>query len=81
MNVTVRFFASAREKARREQTECELAPGARVCDLWEALCREYPALADLTPAMSFAVNREYAERSQVLADDDEVALIPPVSGG
>jgi molybdopterin synthase catalytic subunit len=81
MKVRVRFFASAREKARVDETERELAGGARVADLWEALCSEYPALNDLTAAMSFAVNREYAERSQALAEGDEVALIPPVSGG
>jgi len=81
MKIRVRFFASAREKTRVDETERELGSGARVADLWDALCAEYPALNDLTPAISFAVNREYAERTQALVDGDEVALIPPVSGG
>jgi len=81
MKVCVRFFASARERARCSESEREVATGTRVADLWNELCSEIPALADLTPAISFAVNREYVERTHALADGDEIALIPPVSGG
>jgi len=61
--------------------ERTLADGATVTELWNALCRERPDLEPLSASVTFAVNREYVERTHRLADGDEVALIPPVSGG
>lgn len=81
MTVRVRFFASVRERLRREQAEVELSDGASVADLWGALCRSYPTLTEVGASMSFAVNQEYVARDHPLADRDEVAVIPPVSGG
>jgi molybdopterin converting factor subunit 1 len=81
MKIEIRFFASTREKARMTETEREVPEGATVADLWCRLCEEFPDLEELSPSISFAVNREYAEREQRLEDGDEVALIPPVSGG
>ncbi|HVN85195.1 MAG TPA: molybdopterin converting factor subunit 1 [Candidatus Binatia bacterium] len=81
MNVRVRFFASIRQKLRRDDLECSLAAGATVHDLLDHLCRDFPALVDMRRSVSTAVNREYADADHVLADGDEVALIPPVSGG
>ena len=81
MKVQLRFFASLREKLRRSEAEWELAEGASVADLWSSLCNSHPDIEPLGPSMSFAVNREYVERDRVLSNDDEVALIPPVSGG
>jgi molybdopterin converting factor subunit 1 len=81
MIVRLRFFASLRERLNASAAERALADGATVADLWAALCRERPDLAPLSASISFAVNREYVERAHVLADGDEVALIPPVSGG
>jgi MoaE-MoaD fusion protein len=72
--VTVRLFAGLRERAGRSQVELEAV--ARVEDVWPAL-----DLGDEPPGLLYAVNREYAERGRELADGDEVALIPPVSGG
>ena len=74
MRVTVRLFAGLRERAGRSQLELEDV--ARVEDVWSAL-----ALGDEPPGLLYAVNREYVEPGQELADGDEVALIPPVSGG
>jgi molybdopterin converting factor subunit 1 len=81
MTVRLRFFASLRERLKASAAERTLADGATVADLWAALCRERPDLQPLSASISFAVNREYVEREHVLADGDEVALIPPVSGG
>lgn len=81
MIVQLRFFASLRERLQASAAERTLADGATVADLWSALCRERPDLQPLSASISFAVNREYVERGHVLADGDEVALIPPVSGG
>jgi molybdopterin synthase catalytic subunit/molybdopterin converting factor small subunit len=74
VRVTVRLFAGLRERAGRSQVE--LADVARVEDVWSRL-----DLGTEPPGLLYAVNREYVERGHELADGDEVALIPPVSGG
>ena len=81
MKVRLRFFASLRESLGASEAEWTVAESATVHDLWNALCAEHPNLERLTSSISFAVNREYVERNHRLSDDDEVALIPPVSGG
>jgi len=74
VTVTVRLFAGLRERAGWSRRELEGV--ARVADVWPAL-----GLGDEPPGLAYAVNREYADRGRELADGDEVALIPPVSGG
>lgn len=79
--VTLLFFASLRERVGCAEAEWTLPDGATVADLWESVCGKHPQAAPLGRSMSFAVNQEYVRRDHVLADGDEVALIPPVSGG
>jgi len=76
MQVTVRLFAQLRERAGRRELELDLPDGARVAD---ALA----AVSDLAAGLPLvmAVNREYAAADHPLAAGDELALIPPVSGG
>ncbi|MCA1683315.1 MAG: molybdenum cofactor biosynthesis protein MoaE [Actinobacteria bacterium] len=74
MKVKVRLFAGLRERAGT--AERELDEVATVADIWPAL-----GLGDEPPGLLYAVNRRYAERDRPLADGDEVAVIPPVSGG
>jgi molybdopterin synthase catalytic subunit len=74
VRVTVRLFAGLRERAGRARLELEDI--ARVEDVWPAL-----GLGDEPPGVLYAVNRSYVEPGHELADGDEVALIPPVSGG
>jgi molybdopterin synthase catalytic subunit/molybdopterin converting factor small subunit len=74
MRVTVRLFAGLRERAGRSRIELEDV--ARVDEVWPAL-----GLGDEPEGLLYAVNREYVERGAELRDGDEVALIPPVSGG
>jgi MoaE-MoaD fusion protein len=74
VTVRVRLFAALRERAG--WSERELDGVARVADVWPAL-----GLGDEPPGLLYAVNREYAPPERELADGDEVALIPPVSGG
>ena len=81
MRVKVLFFAALRERVRRSEAEWTLPDGATVADLWEAVVVAHPDVEPLASSMSFAVNQEYAERGHPLRDGDEVALIPPVSGG
>lgn len=81
VRVRVLFFALLREKAKCSEVEWTLPSAATVGDLWEAVQAAHPPLAPLAGVVSFAVNREYSDRGRVLHDGDEVALIPPVSGG
>lgn len=81
MQVEVLFFALAREKAGRSTAAFALDDAATVAELWRAIVHEHPGLEPLGSSVSFAVNQEYADRRRVLRDGDEVAVIPPVSGG
>jgi molybdopterin synthase catalytic subunit/molybdopterin converting factor small subunit len=76
VQVVVRLFAGLREQAGTGRRELELPDGASVADIWPAL-----DLGGEPPGLLYAVNRAYAEREMQLAEGDEVALIPPVSGG
>jgi len=77
----LRFFAAVRERLGAAEREMDVADGMTVGELWAALCAAQPALAPFATSMSFAVNHEYVDRQHRLADGDEVAFIPPVSGG
>jgi molybdopterin converting factor subunit 1 len=81
MTIRLRFFASLRERLRTNEADHDLESGATIADLWSDLCRRNPGLDEMTASVSFAVNQEYVDRATVLHDGDEVALIPPVSGG
>lgn len=74
--MAVKLFAGLRERAGTRERALELPDGAVAGDVWPAL-----ALGDEPPGLLVAVNHAYAERTTPLADGDEVALIPPVSGG
>jgi len=76
MHVTVRLFAGLREQAGTGERILELADGARVAEVWDSL-----GLGEQPRGLLFAVNRSYTAADAALSDGDEVALIPPVSGG
>jgi molybdopterin synthase catalytic subunit len=79
MRVTVRLFAGLRERAGRPRVELEDV--SRIEDVWPALARVVDIGNAEPPGLLYAVNRDYVEAGHELADGDEVALIPPVSGG
>ena len=82
MVVSVRLFAVLREAARRDELDVELADGATAGDLVDAVARDAGLGAVVQPGrVVVAVNREYVPAGHALQDGDEVALIPPVSGG
>jgi molybdopterin converting factor subunit 1 len=81
MRVTVRLFAQLRDLAGTSDLECTVAYGASVEDVWRTLLRDHPALASFSRAMSVAVNLDYARMDAPVQDGDEVAFLPPVSGG
>ena len=76
MKVVVKLFAGLRERAGAGEREVEVTDGARAGDVWPAL-----ALGEEPDGILYDVKREYALRDRELRDGDEVALIPPVSGG
>ncbi len=81
VHVRVRLFAVQREMAGARLVPLELADGADVETAWSALVERYPVLAPGRSSLRFARNGDYAEPDTTLADGDEVAMIPPVSGG
>ena len=81
LRVRVRLFAMQRELAGTRQVDLELRPGATIEDAWAALVERVPAIAPGRASVRFAHNGGYAPAETALADGDEVAMIPPVSGG
>jgi molybdopterin converting factor subunit 1 len=76
MRIRVRLFAGLRERVGTGENEMELPAGARASDVWELL-----QVGPEPEGLAYAVNREYVDRDHPLADGDELAIIPPVSGG
>ncbi len=81
MQVRVRLFARAREAYGRPDDVLDLSAPATPADCYDLLAGRSPALSRLRPSLLVAVNEEYAAWSDALRDGDEVAFIPPVSGG
>jgi molybdopterin converting factor subunit 1 len=81
MRVTVRLFARLRDIAGSADLTREAPPGATVADIWRALVAEFPEMSRYESSISSAVNADYAKMTAPLADGDEVAFLPPVSGG
>jgi len=81
MKVKVKFFAVCHEMFGRREEEMELVDGAVVKDILKRLEKEQAQFAEYYDVMQIAVNWEYANENTTLKDGDEVALIPPVTGG
>jgi len=80
MKINVLFFGITKEMVGKQQIDMDLARPTTVADFKTMLIEKYPKLSDLN-AVAFAVNSEYAEDQLLIQAQDEVALIPPVSGG
>jgi MoaE-MoaD fusion protein len=81
IEIDVRYFAMIREIVGAPAQRRQLADGATAGDLFDALIRDYPRLERLRPVTMLMVNQAYVDDDHPLATGDEVALIPPVSGG
>jgi molybdopterin converting factor subunit 1 len=79
--VRVLFFGQLKEIVGSAEQEAELSEGARVEDLFERYGRRFPELAQFRNSIAASVNQEYAEWRALLGPGDEVAFLPPVSGG
>jgi molybdopterin synthase sulfur carrier subunit len=81
MLVTVRLFARLREIADAGELSIELPEGATARDAWNALAARNRGVEPYEKSVSCAINADYSRMNAVLTDGDEVAFLPPVSGG
>jgi molybdopterin synthase catalytic subunit len=81
MRVRILFFGQLKEIVGIAEEDVELSDGARVDDLFERYGRRFPKLAEFRPSIVASVNQEYAAWRAPLSNGDEVAFLPPVSGG
>jgi molybdopterin converting factor subunit 1 len=81
VRVTVRLFARLRDVAGASELARDLPSGATIGDVWRQLTREFPEFAGYERSISSAINADYARMDQVIGEGDEIAFLPPVSGG
>src|SRR6185436_11492761 len=81
MQITLRFFALIRERIGESQRVLALPAGSRVRDVSALLQSEFPDLAPLFRTSMIMRNQEYVDPDEEIAEGDEIAIIPPVSGG
>jgi molybdopterin converting factor subunit 1 len=81
MRVTVRLFARLRDIAGDGELARDAPGGATVGAVWAALVADYPELAPYEKSISCAVNADYSRFTATVAEGDEIAFLPPVSGG
>ncbi|MFQ6112359.1 MAG: molybdopterin converting factor subunit 1 [Nitrospinota bacterium] len=81
MKVKVKCFAWARDATGKEEVEAELEGDASVGSLLKKLAEDYPRLGERLSTMAVSVNQEFARPDEPISEGDEIALIPPISGG
>lgn len=81
MRITVKLFARLKDLAGSGEFVREVPAPATVQSVWKSLTAEMPSLVQYEGTMSVAVNAEYAKMAATVREGDEVAFLPPVSGG
>jgi molybdopterin converting factor subunit 1 len=81
VRVTVRLFARLRDIAGAAELGRDVPAGATIGTVWKQLVADFPELASYERSISSAINADYARMDQSVRDGDEVAFLPPVSGG
>jgi molybdopterin converting factor subunit 1 len=79
--IQILFFGAAADRAGARQIEVPLSDQAKLAEIWPVLTDMYPDLAPMRDTLAFAVNGEYARMEDAISPGDEVAVLPPVSGG
>lgn len=81
VRVKVLFFGMLKDIVGRAEEQIELDEGARLESVFERYARQFPKLSGLASSVVLACNHQFCDRSQVVSDGDEIAFLPPVSGG
>jgi molybdopterin converting factor subunit 1 len=81
VKVHLKLFAGVREIAGQDNVELDVEEGTTAGGLWERLLTDHPKLSGYTDIIQFAVNQDLVDRGVKLEADDEIAFLPPVSGG
>ncbi len=81
LEVIVKFFASARDIVGEKDLTVELDKESKVDDLMEQLYDQYPDLEDMKEQLLISVNKDRTDKDENLKDGDEIAVMPPVTGG
>lgn len=81
MNVNILFFGQLRDLVGRSAERIDLPAGATVETVWERYASQYPKLRAMAASIAMARNQQFVTRAEPLSDGDEVAFMPPVSGG
>jgi len=81
MRITIRLFARLRDLAGSGELVRDVPGPATVQTVWKVLVSEMPALGEYERTMSVAVNADYSRMTAAVSEGDEVAFLPPVSGG
>jgi molybdopterin converting factor subunit 1 len=79
--IKVLLFGAAADRAGTRETELPVEKDVTLAELWPLLTEQFPGLAPMRDTLAFAVNDEYARGDAVVSPGDEVAVLPPVSGG
>ena len=79
--IKVLFFGAAADRAGIRESELDVQDGATLAEVWPLLAERYPDLGPMRDTLAFAVNGEYARGEEPVSPGDEVAVLPPVSGG
>ncbi len=81
VEVLVKFFASARDAVGKKNLEMKIERGSRVRDIMESLFNDHPELKDMEDQLLISVNKDRTGKEEELKDGDEIAVMPPVTGG
>jgi len=81
VTIRVKLFAILRERAGSSELQLDVPDGTSVSGASDALAKRLPAIQQHLSGVAYAVNQSYVDRATILRDGDELALIPPVSGG
>lgn len=81
MNIRLKFFASAREIVGTKDLDMDIEKGSKAKDVLDRLKEKYPGLKKLDGQLILAVNKQTGRADKMIEDGDEIAVLPPVSGG
>ena len=80
-SITILFFANLKDITGEQKIMIEIPPEITIADLKEQLIQDYPGLSRYMSAIIVSINHEFAENDEIIPNEAEIAIFPPVSGG